>query len=317
MAVKFLDEVLVKLNGTSSSKQYLEINGGGASGSLSGQAGVGFRPLNAGSNVHASIEAFENGNASYKTYMTLNTNGSNSDSAPSERMRITSAGNVGIGTTSPNRLLTVQTTSSGSYLALNSSSNNTTIGSDVIGAFIVYDDTASAYRIVVKPTTGNVGIGTTGPSAKLQVNGTNGTTQSIIGYGTQNLYVGVSGTNVDLKSSGSSSGSFTFSTGNTERLRITSGGNVGIGTTNPSKKLHVDGETLLSGGDVEVKKRLYADSYFSSANGPFGGAQQGINAVVRILGKANVHTMTFASGLLIGYTCEGEECEPQPPPYNE
>ncbi len=86
---------------------------------------------------------------------------------------------------------------------------------------------------------GNVGIGTTGPGAKLQVNGTSGTTQAIIGYGTQNLYVGVDGTNVDLKSSGSTTGTFSFSTGNLERVRITSGGKVGIGTASPDSTLTV------------------------------------------------------------------------------
>ena len=88
-----------------------------------------------------------------------------------ERMRIESNGNVGIGTDNPNRLLTVETTGSGSYLALNSSSNNTTIGSDVNGAFIVFDDSASAYRMVIEETTGDVGIGNSNPSYKLDVTG--------------------------------------------------------------------------------------------------------------------------------------------------
>jgi hypothetical protein len=82
-----------------------------------------------------------------------------------------SGGDVGIGTDNPNRLLTVETASSGCYLALNSSSNNTTIGSDVNGCFIVYDDSSSTYRMVIDQTTGNVGIGTTSPNAELEVAG--------------------------------------------------------------------------------------------------------------------------------------------------
>ena len=87
------------------------------------------------------------------------------------RMFIDEQGNVGIGTTSPNRLLTVETTGNACYLALNSSSNNTTIGSDVNGSFVVYDDSSSTYRMVIDQTTGDVGIGTTSPGAKLDVAG--------------------------------------------------------------------------------------------------------------------------------------------------
>jgi len=79
-------------------------------------------------------------------------------------------GNVGIGTTSPNRLLTVAGTTSG-LIALNASSyRNTTIGSDSVGNFIVYDDTAGGYRMVID-SSGNLGIGTTTPTTKLDVNG--------------------------------------------------------------------------------------------------------------------------------------------------
>ena len=85
--------------------------------------------------------------------------------ASTELVRITDAGIVGIGTTSPNRLLTLSA-SGGTYQAFNSTSNNnTTIGSDGTGAFIVYDDTASSYRMVVKASTGNVLIGTTTDSS--------------------------------------------------------------------------------------------------------------------------------------------------------
>jgi len=98
----------------------------------------------------------------------------NDGGTATEVMRIDgSTSNIGIGTSSPNRLLTLtNSTGGGAYQAFNSTSNNnTTIGSDGTGAFVVYDDTAGSYRMVVKASTGNVGIGTSSPSEKLEVSG--------------------------------------------------------------------------------------------------------------------------------------------------
>ena len=104
-------------------------------------------------------------------------------------------------------------------------------------------------------STGNVGIGTTAPASLLDVRGatpfiritdTSGTTETglimdytgglirgglTINYGTGEFkhYCGVSG-NAYFQ---------TFHTNGSERMRITSGGNVGIGTTTPNRNLHV------------------------------------------------------------------------------
>ena len=166
---------------------------------------------------------------------------------------ITVDGDVGIGTASPATKLHV---SNGDIRIDNSKqlqfgSGGVRINNDASGRMYqkapldFYWET-QGYTMVLRQS-GNLGIGTTSPGAKLQVVGTSGTTQSIIGYGTQNLYVGVSGTNVDLKSSGSSAGTFTFSTGNTERVRITANaGNVGIGISSPAAKLDVLQEARIS-----------------------------------------------------------------------
>lgn len=109
----------------------------------------------------------------------------------------------------------------------------------------LYDFTNSAYRMVVTPT-GNVGIGTTSPASyasnTLQVNGATSASIKIT-----NTTSGVGNTDgLDLLQSTTDSyiwnrtnGMMSFATNNTERMRITSGGNVGIGTTSPIRKLEV------------------------------------------------------------------------------
>ena len=226
MAVNFLDEILVKLNGTSSSKKYLQLNGGGGSGSVSGQAGVGFRPLNAGSNVHASIEALENGNASYQTNLTFNTNGSSSDSAPTERMRITSAGNVGIGTTSP----------------------------------IAY----SGYKALTVDG---------GSGAVLRLDRTDNTNQFEIAVSSSFTYI----KNINSKD-------LWFGTTNAERMRITSTGNVGIGTNSPAEKLEVSGNVKASG-------------YKTSS-----GTGVTTNVTVRNQNNSGTRTFQIVGGIIVGIT---------------
>jgi hypothetical protein len=85
---------------------------------------------------------------------------------------------------------------------------------------------------------GRVGIGTSSPTgAKLQVVAESGSNVLGVGTTTQGLFIKTTGTTVDYNSSGNSAGEHTFSTGNTERMRITSSGALeltgdsGAGTT--------------------------------------------------------------------------------------
>jgi hypothetical protein len=189
-------------------------------------------------------------------------------------------GNVGIGTTSPNRKLEIVSSDSEQLVLTSTSTSNlagiflnpaNTTYSSFIGSTgnDIVMNTVGAERIRIT-SAGNVGIGTTSPSAKLSVNG-------YIRYGAVNaysttgldsagFYQDVTGTTavqstMRLQSnvlSGVSSYNgikfgaaalnnvsegFTIYTGgyDNNRLSITSAGNVGIGTSSPGAKLEVFG----------------------------------------------------------------------------
>lgn len=187
-----------------------------------------------------------------------------------------SSGNVGIGTTTPNATLDVNGTISmsqfpGLRIAPTGSSENLGIGTWSFSGIHFYS-TCCGYTdqnngsIVLYPRYGqlktrgdawfatdggNVGIGTTGPNEKLSVAGNlflTGLRSEI--YGTDRNHMIVlrgrqDGTIID-ETNYYQFGDHVFSTGGyvnsqVERLRITSTGNVGIGTSAPSEKLSVNG----------------------------------------------------------------------------
>jgi hypothetical protein len=227
--------------------------------------------------------------------------------AATETIRFASAGNsyfnggnVGIGATSPARLLHVN--SSGQTDIHLTSSGQGTTSTDGMTVFLDSSGTgglwlreAQALRFATSSSekmridsSGNVGIGTTSPLGKLQVNeytvasqgnqNIHGELSVFTNSGDESLFLGIknaaypnrgwafnpviSGVNSDLqiKEHGASG----------VRMTIQSGGNVGIGTTAPSQKLHISGNMRLTGAFRDRLNSQGAANYVLTSTGSNG-----------------------------------------------
>lgn len=132
---------------------------------------------------------------------------------PAERMRITSAGNVGIGTTSPTAVLDVAG------------------GGKFLGSIGLSGSTNPALTIFGGAAQGSLGVATSAGSFS--------------DFSSVSDYVLRSITNNMILSVKNGGGSILFGTGtaDTEKMRIANNGNVGIGTASPSSPLHVSSGT--------------------------------------------------------------------------
>jgi hypothetical protein len=167
---------------------------------------------------------------------------------------ITSGGNVGIGTSSPSERLHV----SGGNIIVNSAQafgfgdrSTQIVGNTGASGFLRFD-TNNVERMIITGG-GNLLVGTTTDAGyKLDVNGTGRFSASSAALSISNasdlwynITRGSSFTNIGVDSTGSfyntnTSHRFLTNSGSTTALTITSGGNVGIGTTSPAERLHVE-----------------------------------------------------------------------------
>lgn len=110
---------------------------------------------------------------------------------------------------------------------------------------------------------GNVGIGTTSPAYKLEIKGS-GVPEIRLEDSTTFAKMSVNEFPAGTQAPGATYGTVSnhginLATNNQARLTILSGGNVGIGTTNPGAKLEVNGQVKITGGSPGANKVLTSD----------------------------------------------------------
>ena len=231
--------------------------------------------------------------------------------------KVVIAGNVGIGTASPSAKLDVNgnvaINYTGGALASNQISmvgSRASFGYDgsIASAFMRSSDTSkplvfgsgTSELMRIVSSTGNVGIGTTSPGEKLDVNGRirgDRFRTNVSGEATFAAYYFLG--DADTGTFQPSNNTFAITTAGTERMRVTSAGNVGIGTTTPTQLLHVAGNIRVTG------------EYYDSSNSS-GTAGQILSATLTgtdWIDNAHIPSPTPATPGSITSTIVGETIE--------
>jgi hypothetical protein len=203
------------------------------------------------------------------------------DTNQTERMRIDSSGNVGVGTNNPSYLLDVSPTSNGGEIA-RFKSDTTNAAADVLivdqdnsntRAALQVQGNAGSTECLFVGSNGNVGIGTSSPAHKLDVN--SGATNQVALFEStdETAYIELADSTGSAQLITLGSGDLRISTGGsgagnlgTSGLYITQGQDVGIGDDSPSYKLDVNGTgrfvgQLTSDGVLEANDALEVNGY--------------------------------------------------------
>jgi hypothetical protein len=157
-------------------------------------------------------------------------------------------------------------------------------------------------------TTGNVGVGTSSPAAKLHVTDTGGNTEVLIGAvaGTSATITLDSDSYTCLDATGGAP--LGIQVGGSEKLRVVSSGNLGVGTASPSDRLHVVGHMHLDDGSARLRLGwLASDQHYDIyRNGPdgilhFEGKQTGFSGFhFGTVGSADILTLAYGGNVGVG-----------------
>ncbi len=240
-------------------------------------------------------------------------------------MTIDSSGNVGIGTSSPTTPLTVAGkgtfSGAGSFEALELITSDTNrvfvtgnssvsgdmwrLGTSTSNPNLNIDALQSNGEILLRTggtnermridSSGNVGVGTTSPNQKLAVGGsasgtvalqvTNSTAGTAFNDGMQ-MFINDTAGGLNMREAYP----LQFYVNGSERMRITSGGDVGIGTSSPSTLLH-----LASTGDAVLTIEADTDNVTETDNPQLRFVQDGGITTARIGFADGTNRMEFVN----------------------
>jgi len=193
------------------------------------------------------------------------------NTAGQERVYITSGGSVGIGTTGPSNTLHI-----------NDASNSTPlrVESGQIGSYIQFENSTASDGYIgyvnselrfwtnnsqkaVITSGGDVGIGTSSPSANLHAKNASANLEiRLDSDSARNIVFADNDGTYDAQIEAQANGTLfiatrqaqpmLFAINNSEKMRIDSSGNVGIGTSSPSTFLHIDNGGASGSGQVDA-----------------------------------------------------------------